>query len=397
MGAIKLQDHIYSVGVLNPSLRVFDIVMEARFGTSYNAYLVTGEKNVLVETVHLDYFEEYLNNINSIIDFSKIDYLIMNHTEPDHSGSVAKILALNPNIKVVCTQAAQKYLSAIANSSFACQVVKSGDKLDIGNGRELEFIIAPLLHWPDSMFTWDAQTQTLFTCDFLGAHFCEPTMLDRNIHYEKEYEGQLLYYFQCIFGPFKPYVLAGLDKIAGLPIKTVCPSHGPCLQGRIRRNMELYREWSTPKPREKKLAAVLYASAYGCTAKLAQAAADELKKDARLEVAVVDVVNTPLSESAALANEADILLVGSCTINRDAPKIIWDVLSSIDAINTGGKLAGAFGSYGWSGEAVDMIKSRLEHLKFTFIGKGLKANFMPGSEDFDKIREYARHLAFKSN
>ena len=144
MGAVKLQDHIYSVGVLNPSLRVFDIVMEARFGTSYNAYLITGEKNVLVETVHLDYFEEYLENINSVTDFSNIDYLIMNHTEPDHSGSVAKILELNPKIKVVCTQAAQRYLSAIANRDFECQMVKNGDKLDIGNGRELEFIIAPV-------------------------------------------------------------------------------------------------------------------------------------------------------------------------------------------------------------------------------------------------------------
>ena len=148
MSAIKLKENLYSVGVLNPSLRVFDIVMEARYGTSYNAYLITGEKNVLVETVEANFFDEYLDNIQSVVDISKIDYLIMNHTEPDHSGSVAKLLEKNPNITVVCTTAAQKYLRAIANHDFPCIVAKHGDKLDIG-GQELEFIVAPLLHWPD--------------------------------------------------------------------------------------------------------------------------------------------------------------------------------------------------------------------------------------------------------
>ncbi len=394
MGAIKIQDGIYSVGVLNPSLRVFDIVMESRYGTSYNAYLLTGEKNVLIETVHTDYFEEYLANIESVVKVSEIDYLVMNHTEPDHSGSVAKLLERNPQIQVICTMAAQKYLQAITNREFRCRNVKSGDRLDLGN-KSLEFLVAPMLHWPDSMFTWDESTGTLFTCDFLGAHFCEPTMLDRNIHYPEQYREQLNYYFNCIFGPFKPYVLAGLDKIEKLPVTMACPSHGPCLVEHLQEAMTLYREWSTPVKKEKRLAAVLYASAYGCTAKLANAAADELRKDERLDVKLVDVVNTPLSESAALANEADILMIGSCTINRDAPKIIWDVLASVDALNTEGRLAGAFGSYGWSGEAIDMIRSRMEHLKFTFIGQGVKANFMPGCENFDKIREYARCLAFK--
>ena len=202
--------------------------MEARYGTSYNAYLITGEKNVLVETVEANFFDEYLDNIQSVVDISKIDYLIMNHTEPDHSGSVAKLLEKNPNITVVCTTAAQKYLRAIANHDFPCIVAKHGDKLDIG-GQELEFIVAPLLHWPDSMFTWMPQQKVLFTCDFLGAHFCEPTMLDSNIHYPEQYLGEVNYYYACIFGPFKPYVLAGLDKIKDLPVEMVCPSHGPCL------------------------------------------------------------------------------------------------------------------------------------------------------------------------
>lgn len=391
MSAIKLKENVYSVGVLNPSLRVFDIVMESRYGTSYNAFLITGEKNVLIDTVHAPFFEEYLSNIRSIVDISKIDYLIMNHTEPDHSGSVAKLLEINPNITVYCTTAAKMYLSAITNENFKCIVVKQGDKLDVG-GRELEFIVAPLLHWPDSMFTWMPSEKTLFTCDFLGAHFCEPTMLDSAVHYEDKYLGEFRYYYDGIFSPFKPYVLAGLDKIKDLPVEMVCPSHGPCLTGSIQKCETLYREWSQPVVHEKKIVGILYASAYGCTTKLAQAAYDVLSKNEALDVRKTDIVFTPFTEVAQLANEADALLVGSCTINRDAPKIVWDMLASIDAINTKQKPAGAFGSYGWSGEAVPMIKSRLEHLKYRFIGDGLKINFMPTDADLAAMASYAEEI-----
>ncbi len=392
MSAIKLKENVYSVGVLNPSLRVFDIVMESRYGTSYNAFLITGEKNVLIDTVHEPFFEEYLNNIQSVIDVSKIDYLIMNHTEPDHSGSVAKLLAVNPNITVYCTMAAKMYLSAITNENFKCVVVKQGDKLNIG-GEELEFIVAPLLHWPDSMFTWMPSVKTLFTCDFLGAHFCEPTMLDTKGHYGDKYLNEFRYYYNGIFAPFKPYVLSGLDKIKDLPAELICPSHGPCLTESIEKCKALYREWSTPVEHEKKIVGILFASAYGCTTKLAEAAFHELKKNDQLDVRLVNIVFAPFAEVAALANEADALLMGSCTINRDAPKIIWDILASIDAINTKQKPAGAFGSFGWSGEAVPMMKSRLELLKYKFIGDGLKVNFMPTEEDLASMRAYASEIA----
>ena len=389
MSAIKLKENVYSVGVLNPALRVFDIIMESSYGTSYNAYLITGEKNVLIDTVHAPYFDEYLNNIQSVIDVSKIDYLIMDHTEPDHSGSVGKLLEMNPNISVYCTVAAKMYLSAITNQNFKCVTVKQGDKLDIG-GEELEFIIAPLLHWPDSMFVYMESQKTLFTCDFLGTHYCEPTMLDTTVHYPDKYSEQFEHYYKCIFGPFKPYVLAGLDKIKDLPVDIICPSHGPCLTESIQKCKDLYREWSAPVAHEKKIVGILYASAYGCTAKLAEAAFDELRKDEKLDVRLVNAVFTPFNELVKLVNEADALLIGSCTINRDAPKIIWDVLASVDAINTKQKPVGAFGAYGWSGEAVPMIKSRMEQLKFKFIGDGFRVLFTPSDEDLAAMKVYAK-------
>jgi flavorubredoxin len=392
MGAIKLKENIYSVGVLNPGLRVFDIIMESKFGTSYNAYLITGKKNILIDTVHSDFFDEYLKNIQSIISLSKIDCLIMNHTEPDHSGSVAKLLALNPNITVYCTMHAQKCLKRITNRDFKCVVVKQGDQLDYGDG-SLEFIIAPLLHWPDSMFTWMPQQNTLFTCDFLGCHYCEPTMMDTTIHYPEKYWDEFLYYYQGIFGPFKPYVLSGLEKIKELPAQLVCPSHGPCLTENIEKCKALYRKWSTPAAHPKKLVGIFYASAYGYTRRLAEAARDALSGKNDLDVRVDDIVSTPFDETVSLINSADAVLTGSCTINRDAPKIVWDMLASVDAINTHGRPAGAFGSYGWSGEAVPMMKDRLQHLKFKFIGDGLRVNFMPTENDLSAMKTYAEEVA----
>ncbi|MEG0765287.1 MAG: FprA family A-type flavoprotein [Pseudoflavonifractor sp.] len=389
MAAICLGKQLYSVGVLNPGLRVFDIVLPSPYGTSYNAYLLTGPKNVLIETVHADYWEEYRANIESVLPLEKIDYLVMNHNEPDHSGSVARLLAACPNLTICCTQSGKKHLADITNRDLPCRVVKQGDKLDLGS-RVLEFIPAPMLHWSDSMFTWCPEDRLLFTCDFLGTHYCEPSMLDTGVHYPEAYLGQVEHYYKGIFGPFRPFVLAGLEKIDSLPVppQMICTSHGPCLTARMGEIRGLYRAWSTPEPREKKRAAVLFCSAYGCTGALAQAVADALQ-DKGLEVTLRDVTFTPLAETAALANDCDLLAVGSPTINRDAPKAIWDLLTSIDAVNVKNKPALAFGSYGWSGEAVEMLRTRLAQLRFAVDDAGFRCCFTPTEADFAAVAALA--------
>ncbi len=395
MGITKISDNVYSVGVINPSLRVFDIIMESKYGTSYNAYLITGKKNVLVETVHEDYFEEYIYNIGCLVDISNIDYIIMNHTELDHSGSLTKLLEINSNITVVCTPAAEKYLKSITNRDFKCKTVKHKEKIEIGPNSNIEFIVAPLLHWPDSMMTYFENDNILFSCDFLGAHFCEPSMLEKNIHYKKEYLNEFKYYYDCIFGPFKSYVLAGLDKIKDLEISAICPSHGPVITESIKDRINDYRKWSTKEQKLLKSLVIIYASAYGCTKELAQTAYKTVKEKTKIEPVLLDIVNTSMEEISKAIRDCDALIVASCTINRDAPKPIWDALSRIDAINSRTKYAGAFGSYGWSGEAVDMIKNRLTMLNFKFIGDGIKVLFKPTKEDLQKISEYTIEIASK--
>ncbi len=212
MASFSVTDKIFGVGVLNPNLRVFDIVMKTEYGTSYNAYLVKAQKTALIETCHARFFEVFLNNIQERTDLEKLDYIILNHCEPDHSGSLARLLKLAPNAQVIASQAGAIYLKNITNlPGLSVRTVRNGDSLDLG-GVTLSFINAPFLHWPDSMFTWAKEERVLFSCDFLGAHFCEPQGFDTDIVYPNAYKSAFAAYYDAIFSPFAPHVRSGLEK-----------------------------------------------------------------------------------------------------------------------------------------------------------------------------------------
>lgn len=384
----KITDNVWSVGVLNPNLRVFDIIMKTEYGTSYNAYLVKGtEKTALIETVHFNFFDEYIDNVKSIVDISTIDYVILNHNEPDHSGSLVKILELNPNITVITSIAGNKYLQAIVNGSYNSKIVKNGDNIDLG-GKFLTFIPAPFLHWPDSMFTYLSEDKIIFTCDFLGCHYTEPRVFDNKIIYQDYYDDAFQYYYKAIFGPFKEYVLAGLDKLEKLDFHTVCPSHGPVLVENVSECIAKYRRWSQIKKNDPKKVLIFYVSAYGYTRKMASAIYDVIIAKG-YDVEILDVINNDFSSIMEKIENADALMIGSPTINRDALKPIWDVLSAIDPISNKGKPVGVFGSYGWSGEAVNMIIQRLNSLKLNVFGSGIRVNFLPDEENIALIKDYA--------
>ena len=386
-----LKDKIYYIGAINPNLRIFDIIMNTEYGTSYNAYLVKGERIALVETIHDKFTNVFLDNINEITSIDKIDYIIMNHTEPDRSGSIAKLLDLNPNITIVGSAAAVKNIANITNMDFKKQIVKTGDKLDLGEGLELEFIISPNLHWPDSMFTYIPSNKTLFTCDFLGAHYCEPLITDDEITYEKAYDSSFLYYYTAIFGPFKKFVLDGLDKIKDLDFDMVCNSHGPVLKKNINKAMKLYREWSTPKTNEKNVA-IFYVSAYGYTKDMAEAFSNELKK-LSISTKTYNIIEHDMGELKELLEKASGVMFGSPTINRDAVKPVWDLLSCTDAIINKGKPCMVFGSYGWSGEACKMLEDRASGLGLKLINDCYKVLMKPNESDFDNIHALANTFA----
>ena len=387
---LKIKDDVYYVGAINPNLRVFDIIMATEYGTTYNAYLVVGDKIALVETVHNKFKNVLFDDIKEICPLEKIDYVILNHTEPDHSGSVADLVKINPDITIIATMAGIKNLKSITNIDFNAQIAKTGDKLSLGKGLELEFIGAPNLHWPDSMFSYLPSRKVVFTCDVLGSHYCEPLIMDNNITYPTAYEEAFLGYYTAIFGPFKKFVIDGLDKLDKLDFDTACTSHGPVLQKELQKAISLYREWSMPVEREKNIA-IFYVSAYGYTREIAFAFRDEIEA-AGIKVNAYNIIKTDSQVLLDAIGASSAIMFGSPTINRDALKPVWDLISSIDAITNRGKLCFIFGSYGWSGEACKALEERVKTLGLKIFDDSLRVVFKPNDEEIAKAKEIAKRF-----
>ncbi len=389
MKSIKLRDDFYWTGIIDDQLRVFDIIMYTEFGTTYNSYVMkAGDKIILFETAKAKFFNEYLEKLKEVIDVTKIDYLVVSHTEPDHAGSVEKLLDYSPQMKILATGCAIGFLKEIVNRDFVSIAVRDEEKMKIGN-RTLRFMVVPNLHWPDTMYTFIEEEQILVTCDSFGSHYCLPEVVSTEIKNEEDYQKALKYYYDCIIGPFKPFMLKALDRVENMDITMVCTGHGPVLVGdRIKEVMKQYREWSTVvNPNKKKTVIMAYVSAYGYTKMLADKIADGIRDSGDVDVRAYDMVEA----DAAKVNEellfADGILLGTPTIVGEALKPIWDLTLGMFPGTHGGKYAGAFGSYGWSGEGVPNITQRLKQLKMK-VSEGFRVRFKPSEADLVSAYEY---------
>ena len=390
---LELKDRIYSIGVQNADLRVFDIIMRTPKGTSYNAYLVKGdEKAAIIDTVKDGFCDSYFRSIEEIMPITEIDYLVVSHTEPDHAGTIAWLLDKNPNIQVLGSTSAIQFTSHIINRSFNNKVVKKGDSIDLG-GRTLSFYPMPNLHWPDTLFTHDSLTGALFTCDFLGAHFAWPKMLYSCMSQtEKEaYEKGLVNYFMDIMSPFtQPFVTNGVKACRELKPSAIFTGHGAILDENLDHFYDLYEKLATKPEKTGKTVAIPYVSAYGYTETLANTIAQVLKEEG-IKVVMVEVSEHKQDALAAI-EEADGVLIGSPTFLGDVLQPIGELLSAMHPYMMKGKPCAAFGSYGWSGEAVGFITGRLEQLKAKTM-EGFRARLNPSEEELAGAREFARNFA----
>lgn len=399
MNALKIKDNLYSVGILNPSMRVFDVVMRTEYGTSYNSYILRGkDKTALIETCHATFFEQYVSNIREVCDPSDIDYIILNHTEPDHSGVLARLKDLCPKAQLVCSRPAAKYLEAITNrSDLGLKIVADGETIDLGGGTVLKFIVAPYIHWPDTMMTWCESEKTLFSCDFFGLHYCEPYMIDKNVAYPEKYKEALKNYYDAIFGPFKSFARSALEKVKALgDIAFICTSHGPILtkDGRMSYVFEKYEQWSAQPQKTNKSIPIFLCTAYGNTEKIGNAIRDGiLSVLPAADVPVYDIIYHDMAKLQAELNASDAFAIGSPTINAEAVPPVWELLAHVDAVGNRKKPALVFGSYGWSGEAVPNIITRLNGLKINVFGEGFKVNFVPSEEDLENAKILGKQFA----
>ncbi len=380
------------VGVLDYDIVTFDVVMTTEYGTTYNSYFINAEKKAVVETTKEKFWDVYIEKLCKVCNPAQIEYIILNHTEPDHSGNVGNLLREAPNAKIVGSGQAIRYMKDLLGFDFPHLVVKDGDRLSLGN-MDLQFISAPNLHWPDSMYTWLEKEKVLFTCDSFGAHFCDSRMYDVEVG---NYDDAFKYYFDVILKPYSKFMLKAIDKIRTLDIQSICTGHGPLLKENWKKYVDLSEEFSNEAMKYplQKHVYIPFVSAYHKTGLIAHAIADGILSvipDAVIDVQ--DIENTPIGELDEKISRSQAIIVGCPTINQNILLPVYKLFALINPIRDRGKVGGAFGSYGWSGEASKLISDSLKNLKLDVPDDNLFFRFTPHKPQLELALKYGQKIA----
>ncbi len=390
MDYLKLKDDFYWIGTQDYGLKTFDIIMSTEYGSTYNSYLLEGEDAVAIfDTTKIAFADDFIDTINQITDVKKVKYLIISHTEPDHTGMITKLLDVHPDITVVGTQIAINFLKEITNKEFTSHAVKNGETLSLGN-YTLEFAVLPQLHWPDTMYTHIQELNTVITCDSFGAHYCSESMLLSELEDKSDYYKARKYYFDVILGPFKSFMKNGIKFVRDNDIKMIANGHGPIIDTNIDELLTTYDEWCYEPPRKDKVV-IAYVSAYGFTGIMAEELSKELPKHG-LETVVFDLETADFEDVRNELVDAKGLLVGSPTILADAVFPTYNFLATIYPITHHYLKSSAFGSFGWSGEAAGNLVARMGQLRMKTI-PGFRAKFKPSETDIEGLQEWAKEYA----
>ncbi len=340
----------------------FDIEFGLQNGTTYNSFLIRGEKIALVDTSHEKFRELYLDTLKGLIDPSQIDYLIISHTEPDHSGLVKDIVQLAPEITVVGSKVAIQFLEDLVHHPFKRQIVKNGDQLDLGKGHVLEFVNAPNLHWPDTIFSYDAGTQVMFTCDAFGMHYCSDSTYDEDM---SAIEADFRFYYDCLMAPNARSVLSALKRMDKLgDITTVATGHGPLLLHHVGEWVDRYRRWSKAQAKAETSVVVFYVSDYGYSDRLSQAIARGITKTG-VGVEMMDLKSAdPQEVQETVSRAGGIAIAMPPASNKAATAAVSTILAAVKSK----QVVGIFESYGGDDEPIDPLLSQFRNL-------GLKEGF----------------------
>lgn len=390
VSVLKVSEHSNWIGVLDKELATFDVVMETKYGTTYNSYFINAEKKAVIETVKERFWPVYEAKLREVMDPSTLQYIVMNHTEPDHSGCVGKLLELAPDAVVVGSGNAIRYLKDLTTVPFKSLQVKDGDELDLGN-LTLRFISAPNLHWPDTMYSYLVEDKVLFTCDSFGAHYADDRMYDDLVG---DWDDSFTYYFDVILKPFSKFMLKAIERIRPLEIDVIATGHGPILRSTWRKYVDMserYAREALELPQKTRVY-IPYVSAYHKTGALAEAIADGLRTNKELDVFLQDIEHTSLGEIDMQVAMASGLIVGCPTINQNILLPIYRLFAVISPLRDKGKLAGGFGSYGWSGEGMKMIRTNLENLKMHYTEDDVFVKFSPDSNDIERAFNYGKRF-----
>ena len=389
MQAVEIAKGIYDVGVRDWNIRDFHGYSTDQ-GTTYNAFLIVDEKTVLIDTVKNDFSDRLIQNISSIIDPKKIDFVISNHTEMDHSGSLKHLMhRIGQDKPVYCSKMGRKNLSLHFGDQLNYKEVGSGDELCIGS-RTLQFLETRMLHWPDSMFTYVKEDKILFSSDAFGQHYAGPEKYDDEIgdlvmpHAQK--------YFANILLPYAPLILKLVDQVTkmGLELEMVCPDHGILWRKDPGRIINAYVNWSAQKPEKKAL--VIYDTMWKSTKTMAEAIVSGMIQE-NVPAQPMHLRHWHRSDVMTEVLTAGAIIVGSPTLNNGLFPTVSDFLTYMKGLKPQNKIGGAFGSFGWSGESVKLVQAELEAMKFNIMESSLKIQYVPDADGLASCEAWGREIA----
>ncbi|MEG6549603.1 anaerobic nitric oxide reductase flavorubredoxin [Desulfocurvibacter africanus] len=360
-------------------------------GSSYNSYLVRGEKTVLVDTVWSPYDRAFVQDLERLVDLQKIDAVVVNHAEVDHSGALPELLSRIPDVPLYCSKNAVKSLTGYYHKDWNFQVVRTGDKFSLGN-MDLVFIEAPMLHWPDSMFCYLTEDNILFSNDAFGQHYASEFMYDDLVDPCELFDEALKYYAN-ILTPFSPSVRKKIDELKSMnvPLNLICPSHGVIWRSRPMNIVEKYEEWADDYQEDQ--ITLLYDTMWNATRVMAEAIAEGIRAASpSTEVKLYNIARSDRTVMVTDVFRSKAVLVGSSTINNGILSSVAGILEEIRGMKFKQKKAAAFGSYGWSGESVKLITQRLREGGFELVNDGFKLLWQPGEEGREQCRKWGREF-----
>jgi len=388
--SINVKNNIYWVGKIDWELRKFhgDEYSTHR-GSSYNSYLIKEDKVALIDTVWKPFAKEFVENLAQEIDLNKIDYIIANHAEIDHSGALPELMRHIPDTPIYCTKNGVKSLKGHYHQDWNFQVVKTGDKLSLGN-KELIFVEAPMLHWPDSMFCYLTEDNVLFSNDAFGQHYASEFMFNDLVD-QNELAGECIKYYANILTPFSPLVTKKIQEVLSfkLPLDIIGTSHGIIWRDEPVKIVQQYLEWANDY--QENQITLVYDTMWNGTRVMAENIANGIKEsDPKVNVKLFNLAKSDKNDVITEIFKSKAILLGSPTINKGILVSVAGLLEEIKGLRFKNKKASAFGAYGWSGESVKLISEKLTSAGFEIVDDGLKVLWNPDSESKTQCVEYGK-------
>lgn len=389
-----MKNNVFWVGKVDWELQKFHgDEYSTHNGSTYNSYLIQEEKNVLIDTVWLPFSEEFVENLAKEIDLNKIDYIVANHGEIDHSGALPALMKIIPNTPIYCTANAVKSLKGQYHRDWNFKVVKTGDKLDIGNGKELIFVEMPMLHWPDSMATYLTKDNILFSNDAFGQHYATDKLYNDLVD-ECDLLKEAMKYYANILNPFAPLLRKKLDEIIALklPIDIIATSHGIIWRDNPMQIVEKYSQWANEY--QENQITIIYDTMWNGTKKIAVKISEGIElADPDVEVKVFNVTKTDKNDLITEVFKSKTVVIGSPTVNNSILHSISGLIHLMKKLKFKNKKAASFGCYGWSGESTKILNESLENAGFSVIDEGFRNQWNADEERQIAAIDFGRKIA----